>query len=167
MTRLLTLSGSLLYSSYHQLDNDVFNAPMAYQPRPVYIRPRIYPYWDMHFLMWSSGRLQGGNAPLQTIISSSDYDPALRYIYPALHHSGMRYYKFTGVTRDSSGAVLGNAIVQLIHTSDDALIQQTTSDASGNYELYSPYSDGHYIVGYKAGSPDVAGTTVNTLTGTL
>lgn len=71
-----------------------------------------------------------------------------------------------GVTQDSTGAPLGSCIVQLFRTVDDALIAETISDASGHYSFPVQNDDAlYYVVAYKAGGPDVAGTTVNTLTG--
>jgi hypothetical protein len=73
---------------------------------------------------------------------------------------------FVGITRDQYGAPVGSCVVQLFRTSDDLFIMEITSDASGNFLLQSWYSpDTHYIVAYKAGSPDIFGTTVNTLVG--
>lgn len=72
----------------------------------------------------------------------------------------------TGVTRDSAGAALGNCVVQLFRTVDDAIIYEGASDGSGNFSIYAPVTGPFYLVAYKAGSPDVAGTTVNTLVGT-
>lgn len=70
----------------------------------------------------------------------------------------------TGVTRDSAGAVLGNCTVHLFNTIDDAEIAQMNSDASGNYSFtIDGNGQQRYAVAYLAGSPDVAGTTVNTL----
>ena len=69
----------------------------------------------------------------------------------------------SGVTRDSSSNPLAGCTVKLYDTPTDALIAQTVSDASGNYSftvsLYGPF----YVVAYLPGSPDVAGTTINTL----
>jgi hypothetical protein len=70
-----------------------------------------------------------------------------------------------GLTKDSTGAVLGNCAVHLFDTATDAEIEQTTSDASGNYSFRYASTKPFYVVAYLAGSPDVAGTTVNTLTG--
>ena len=73
---------------------------------------------------------------------------------------------FVGITRDQYGAPVGSCVVQLFRTSDDLFIMEVTSDSSGNFLLQSWYSpDTHYIVAYKAGSPDIFGTTVNTLVG--
>lgn len=76
------------------------------------------------------------------------------------------YLSIYGVTKDSTGAVLGSCAVDLYRTADDVVMDRATSDASGNYEFRSAsLTTTYYIVAYKAGSPDVAGTTVNTLVG--
>lgn len=72
----------------------------------------------------------------------------------------------SGVTKDSTGAALASVTVQLFRTVDDAYIGETTSNGSGVYSIASVVSGPFYIVAYKAGAPDVAGTTVNTLVGT-
>ena len=73
-----------------------------------------------------------------------------------------------GVTKDSVGTPLGSCVVQLFRTSNDSFLHEMTSDVVGNYCITVPLSDYPqcYIVAYKAGSPDVAGTTLNTLVGT-
>lgn len=72
-------------------------------------------------------------------------------------------YSITGVTKDSTGAVLPNCKVELFITARDVAIAERVSDASGNFAFDMPGTGPFYIVAYKAGSPDVAGTTVNTL----
>lgn len=72
-------------------------------------------------------------------------------------------YTITGVTKDSTGAVLGLVTVDLFETAGDVLRGTTTSDANGNYLLDGQINNTYYLVAYKAGAPDVAGTTVNTL----
>lgn len=72
----------------------------------------------------------------------------------------------TGVTRDSTGAVLGTCEV-VLYSSIDVVIGSQFSDASGNFFFPNPGTGPFYIVAYKTGSPDVAGTTVNTLLPTL
>ena len=70
----------------------------------------------------------------------------------------------TGVTRNSAGVALGNCTVDLFTTSDDLLRYTTTSDASGNFSFSLPSNGWRcYLVAYKAGDPDMAGTTVDTL----
>lgn len=79
------------------------------------------------------------------------------------------YGSFTvsGVTRDSTGTALGSCTVALFASSTNAFIAQTTSDAStGAYSFTVGTGQMMYLVAYKAGVPDVAGTTVNTVTPT-
>jgi len=72
----------------------------------------------------------------------------------------------TGVTRDSSGAVLGSCKV-VLYSSIDVVIASMYSDASGNFSFRNPGTGPFYLVAYKTGSPDVAGTSVNTLLPTV
>lgn len=70
----------------------------------------------------------------------------------------------TGVTKDSTGAVLDNCTVTLFKTIDNMPSATTVSDDNGNYSFsIDGNSQARFAVSYKAGSPDVAGTTVNTL----
>lgn len=72
----------------------------------------------------------------------------------------------TGVTRDSAGAVLGSCAVDLFRTESDTKVAATVSDpTTGVYTFQILVGGPFYIVAYKAGSPDVMGTTVNTLVG--
>lgn len=77
------------------------------------------------------------------------------------------YFRLTGTTRDSTGAVLASCAVHWFNTADDRLLDTTTSDANGLFEFRTAGQppNAYYLVAYKSGSPDVAGVTVNTLTG--
>jgi len=77
-----------------------------------------------------------------------------------------KQYRIAGITKDSSGNRLGNCVVDLFYTQDDTRAAQVLSDQDGNFTFLIGPSLACYIVAYKAGSPDVAGTTVNTLVGT-
>jgi hypothetical protein len=74
----------------------------------------------------------------------------------------------SGITKDSLSAPLPNCTVQLFNTNNDAFIAEVVSNSVGYYEFTL---DGNvnpkYAVAYLVGSPDIAGTTVNTLTPTL
>lgn len=76
---------------------------------------------------------------------------------------GFANYAITGVTRDSGGAALAGCTVDLFITSNDTLKYTTVSDAGGNFSFDNPGTGPFYLVAYKPGAPDVAGTTVNTL----
>lgn len=85
--------------------------------------------------------------------------PAMLSIIP-------KYFSITGITKNSAGAVLPFCTVDLYRTSIKTRIDTVVSDANGAFEFRTASADDyHYEVGYLAGSPDVAGTTVNTLRG--
>lgn len=92
--------------------------------------------------------------------------PNLRGFTPLQPLEAVGPLLISGLTKDSTGAALGGCIVQLYRTADDVMVEETISDGSGNY-AFSPRGVGalFYVIAYKAGSPDVAGTTVNTLQG--
>ena len=70
-----------------------------------------------------------------------------------------------GTCKDADGNVVANAIVQGFVTSTDAFAGEVQGNTDGTYILGVEQSKltPHYLVAYKAGSPDIAGTTVNTL----
>ena len=82
------------------------------------------------------------------------------------NQGGGALFTITGVTRDSTGNVVVSCVVHLFATATDVEAGQTTSDAgTGVYAFTLGSGVGtYYVVAYKAGSPDIAGTTVNTLT---
>jgi hypothetical protein len=80
----------------------------------------------------------------------------------------------SGITRDNTGTPLPGVTVKAYRTSADAPnalpadLQEgpaVVSAADGAYTICVPNTDPHYLDGYLAGSPDVAGTTLNTLVG--
>jgi hypothetical protein len=79
---------------------------------------------------------------------------------------GIATYIISGTTRDSTGAALGLCTVHVFRAIDDVEVGLIRSDANGLFRIYVPVSLQFYIVAYLPGSPDVAGTTVNTLSGT-
>src|SRR5574337_336807 len=66
-----------------------------------------------------------------------------------------------GVTRDLNGNRLSNCVVKCFETLTDALVFTTMSDANGDYAGTVPTAGQYYLVAYKVGGPDVAGTTLN------
>lgn len=76
-------------------------------------------------------------------------------------------YELTGITYDVNGAVLGGCTVSIYRTADDSYVSSTTSDATtGYYSIPASNQFAHYLRAYKAGSPDVNCSSVNTLLGT-
>lgn len=76
---------------------------------------------------------------------------------------GQQCRKLVGTSRDASGAPLGSCVVRGYVTATNALAGTVTSDSSGYFALCTYSTGAHYLVAYKAGSPDVAGSSVNTL----
>jgi hypothetical protein len=73
-------------------------------------------------------------------------------------------FSLSGVTRDSTGTPLGTCSVKLFEAATDIEVGQTTSDGAGAFTFRLGNNAGYfYLVAYKPGSPDVAGTSVNTL----
>jgi hypothetical protein len=73
---------------------------------------------------------------------------------------------FVGTTRDAAGGRLAGVTCSLFRTSDKLWIMDIVSDANGDFLLQSWFSpDAHFIVFAKSGSPDVTGTTRQTLVG--
>jgi hypothetical protein len=109
------------------------------------------------------------NLPWNAI--GSPYLVDLPYPFPRVVHEVRpyppTYFRITGTTKDSTGAALGSCVVDWFNTADDTKIDTTTSDANGLFEFRSAGQppNAYYLVAYKSGSPDVAGTTTNTLTG--
>jgi hypothetical protein len=74
-------------------------------------------------------------------------------------------FAIAGVTRDSGGSPIAGVTVDLFLTADDTKVGGTVSDGSGNFS-FGATAGPYYLVAYKAGAPDVAGTSINTLAGT-
>jgi hypothetical protein len=74
-------------------------------------------------------------------------------------------FSISGVTRDGAGATLGNCTVHLFDSATDTELDETISDASGNYAFSLGTNCGfYYLVAYKPGAPDVSGVSINTIT---
>ena len=77
---------------------------------------------------------------------------------------GTQNARIVGVSRDATGVALGSCTVKVFRTADDVLVGSTVSDGSGNWTAYPNQEGPYYYVEYKAGSPDVFGTSPNTNT---
>jgi hypothetical protein len=83
-------------------------------------------------------------------------------------------FTISGIARDLNGNPIPNAVIKLYRTSDDSVVKlfnsnddYVLSDANGLFTFTLGNNAGNfYIVAYLQGAPDVAGTTVNTLTAT-
>ena len=77
--------------------------------------------------------------------------------------AGVANFRLSGVTRNSAGVVLASCRVALCLTATNAVVATTFSDGAGAFAFDMPGTGPFYLIAYKPGSPDVAGTTVNTL----
>jgi hypothetical protein len=135
--------------------------------------PKTWKDPNRWYSLWSFGcRVNGGNgsgqdgaAPIGHDMQSADlYEP---YSCDGPGTSVSRFIR--GVCQDESSVAVANAIVQGFRTSDDFFVGQVQANTDGTYTLATDTIAGtqHYLVAYKPGSPDIAGTTVNTITNTL
>lgn len=73
---------------------------------------------------------------------------------------------FVGITRDENGNILAGVTCSLFRTATKAWIMDVVSDANGAFLLQTFYSpDTHFIVFWKAGSPNKFDATDQTLMG--
>lgn len=80
---------------------------------------------------------------------------------------GYANWQIVGVTRNSSGVALASCVIDLFETGSDLVKARTVSGVDGSFTISNPGTGPFYLVAYKAGSPDVAGTTANTIMPTL
>lgn len=79
---------------------------------------------------------------------------------------GIKTYTLDGYTRDyDTQAIIAGCAVHLFKTSDDTEVAQTVSSSLGyfNFTGLPDTVTEYYLVAYLTGTPDMAGTTLNTL----
>lgn len=107
------------------------------------------------------GGLQGDDGLDVGVLTGVSYGDYERAMTGAASRVG-----FSGVTRDALGAPLAGVTCSLFRTSDKLWIMDFVSRSDGTFSLQSWFSpDQHFIVYNKSGSPDVFGTTKQTLVG--
>lgn len=116
-------------------------------------------------------RMKFGNADQYAeCVWSQDYGSKLEPYEPfSCDGEGTQTLRFiNGICKDSTSTIVANATVQAFRTSDDLYVGQDVSREDGTYNCGVATVAGvqHYLVAYKAGSPDITGATVNTLTST-
>lgn len=120
--------------------------------------------------LWSFGCRIGGGAVGGSDGASwfdlSQSDPYEPYSCDGEGTSISRFIK--GITKDSGGTAISDVTVQAFRTADDVYLGQDVSRSDGTYTCPTDVAAGTpcYLVAYKAGSPDIGGTTVNTITPT-
>ena len=113
----------------------------------------------------------GGN--IKAIVPGYSFDPGVLVLaidgdeemfFKSPVMNGVRW-SLSGITKDSTGAVVGSCVVALYYTNTDLILSEQISDpTTGVFTfLIGPNAGSFYLVAYKSGSPDIAGTSVNTL----
>lgn len=84
---------------------------------------------------------------------------------PVLQTAGCLKPQFIyGQILDSNSNPISGATILCFVTATNVLDSTCVSDANGYYQAPCYQSGNHYLVAYETDSPDLAGTTVNTLT---
>lgn len=117
-----------------------------------------------HVPLWRRSQFISGGDPTVAVLGLDAGNSGLIEISPYGETSVYRPWFIRGRCLDQSSAPVAGAIVQGFLTSNDLFVAETVADDSGYYQLGTPYFGlNHFLVAYKPGSPDIAGTTVNTL----
>lgn len=149
-----------------QLDERLHEPRWSWQQRS----PKTWKDRNAWYSLWSFGCSVGLGAP-----SGSDGASMRDLAFPNLFEpysrdgDGTQTVRFIrGTCVDASDVPIANAIVQGFVTATDAFVGLVTANNDGTYTLGTETVANvpHYLVAYKAGAPDTAGTTVNTLTST-
>ncbi len=117
---------------------------------------------DEYRSAWPSSRLSGSDAT--AYILGQDSQSATGYWEWQVRWQGARTRKvFSGFTYKGDGTILPGCNVEGFVTATDTTIGSVVSAPDGSFTLPTPYAVQHYLVSYRAGSPDMEGTTSNSL----
>jgi hypothetical protein len=120
--------------------------------------------------LWSFGCRVGAGSPIGSD-GAGWYDLSMKDLFEpySCDGEGTQSKRFLrGTCVDASDVAVANPIVQAFRTADDAYLGEVQAHTDGTYGVGIEVAAGTacYLVAYKPGSPDIAGTTVNTLTPT-
>lgn len=152
------------------MPNDIRNMPTWQIDMDPFMVVRIRASWDL-FMGFTTPWWPGGVGMDSSggEMLSALWANAPELIEPKGGGTNSRFGIF-GIVRDAYGTPVGGAIVKLFRTTGDLYkdekVDEGISDPLGNYFVSTPfYPDAHYIVVYKQGSPDIFGSSPNTLIG--
>lgn len=129
----------------------------------AYAPPNPFLKAEYRTQFWPGARGLGGGALLGDGGDVNVMNPAY-WEPPEVTRGCSSRWGVIGVARDQYGSIIVGMTMKLYRTSTDEMVSTIVSDGNGAYLLTTPYyPDAHYIVGYKAGFPDIYGTTVNTI----
>lgn len=129
--------------------------------------PKTWRDRNCWYSLWSFGCRVGAGAPIGSD-GAGWYDLSMKDLFEpySCDGEGTQSCNFLrGTCKDSGGTAVANAIVQAFVTATDAFAGEVQGNTDGTYVLgvCQAKTTPHYLVAYKSGSPDIAGTTVNTL----
>ena len=144
------------------IEQDCKRAVSAWYLRPYYVT-ELWPIPDAPVGSRRNSHWPGGAALLG---DSGDvgmlYD--VKYTEPDLTRGVTQQFAIAGTTRDVYGQPLPFVTVKLYQTATDLVQSSIVSDGNGNFLLTTAlYGQSHYLVFYKAGTPDIFATSKNTL----
>lgn len=144
-------------------DTRWYRAAWNYERRgPAAHRDRIG-YHDL----WPGGQMMSGDPGSPMSLLGNCADNGGEFFEPSIvPNAGTQTTKFIkGTCLDQFSAPIAGAIVQGFVTATDTYVGEVTSRLDGSYDLGTANlaSTPHYLVAYKPGAPDLAGTTVNTI----
>lgn len=130
--------------------------------------PRTWQDKNRWYSLWSYGCRIGYGSPSGSDGVTTNRDlstPDLFEPYSCDGEGTQSKNFLRGLCKDSTDTIVAGATVQAFVTATDAYAGEGVSLSDGTYYVGVEQSKGtpHYLVAYKAGSPDIAGTTVNTL----
>ena len=93
--------------------------------------------------------------------------PVVKNFLPIEPFVAAQMLTISGTTKDSAGAAKANATVYLFAMNNGMplLVNKTISNAAGFYTFFVSAGQQYWITDYKVGPPDLAGATLQTLTG--
>lgn len=132
--------------------------------QPEHCYPHMYAGMEPD-LLWPRSALLGYDMNAESVVLGADRASAAPYWeWPTRWQGVHARFLITGRTLDSNGDPIGPCIVQGFLTETDEYIGAVSSNSLGEYILPTIYAGEHYLVAYKTGAPDIAGTTINTIT---
>lgn len=152
--------------------------------QPAFLESRHEPRWSYQarspktwkdrnkwFSLWSFGcRMTGGDLEGYAVAGQGGLTDHDMYEPYSCDGNGTVNNRFIiGDCVDDSLVAIANPIVQAFVTATDAFAGEVQGNTDGTFTLPVNTVAGvqHYLVAYKPGTPDIGGTSVNTITSTL
>lgn len=121
---------------------------------------------NFHTSLWPSSAMLGGDASAPLCTSSGGTPPQSGDYedWQGYYNGTWRPYFLNGQTQLVGGTPAASTVRAFLTATDVEVSAPVGTDASGNYAIPTNFiGQNHYCVAYLTGSPDLAGTTVNTL----